>query len=98
MFVGQTQEPAPYSRTVHIGMITVVAQEEEEEDIMMESNGEGDNGQDEYNEYMHEDNDDDDGSPEYTTADEGYEGGKVSMTLLRATPPYMGQKLGMQGI
>ena len=41
--MGQTQRPAPYSRTVRIGMIPVMAQDEEEEDIMMESNGEGDN-------------------------------------------------------
>ena len=58
-------------------MITVVAQDEEEEDILMESNGEGDNGQYEYTEYMHADDGDDDGPPpEYTTADKGYEGGE----------------------
>ena len=56
--MGQTQEPAPYSRTVRIGIITVVAKEEEEEDIMMESNGEGDNGQYEYTEYIQADDDD----------------------------------------
>ena len=44
-------------------MITVVAQDEEEEDILMESNGEGDNGQYEYTEYIQADDDDDDGVP-----------------------------------
>jgi hypothetical protein len=39
LFVGKTQEPQPYSRTVRIGMISVVP-EEEEEDINMESYGE----------------------------------------------------------
>jgi hypothetical protein len=38
-FVGKTQEPQPYSRTVRIGMISVVP-EEEEDDINMESYGE----------------------------------------------------------
>ncbi len=39
VFVGNTQEPQPFSRTVRIGMISVVP-EEEEEDINMESYGE----------------------------------------------------------
>ncbi len=39
VFVGKTQEPQPYSRTVRIGMISVVP-EEEGEDINMESYGE----------------------------------------------------------
>ena len=90
MFVGQTQEPAPYSRTVRIGMIMVMAQDEEEEDIMMESNGEGDNGQYEYTEYMHADNDDDDGPPEYTTADEGYEGGEGEYDTPQGRPTIHG--------
>ena len=99
MFVGQTQEPAPYSRTVRIGMITVVAQDEEEEDILMESNGEGDNGQYEYTEYMHADDDDDDGPPlSIPQPMRGTKVGKVNMTHPRAAPQYMGQKLGMQGI
>ncbi len=36
--MGKTQEPQPFSRTVRIGMISVVP-EEEEEDINMESYG-----------------------------------------------------------
>ena len=80
-------------------MITVVAQDEEEEDIMMESNGEGDNVQYEYAEYIHADNDDDDGPPlSIPQPMRGTKVGKVSMTHPRAAPQYMGQKLGMQGI
>ncbi len=39
MFVGKTQEPQRFSRTVRIGMISVVPVEEKE-DINMESYGE----------------------------------------------------------
>jgi hypothetical protein len=40
VFVGKTQEHQPYSRTVRIGMISVVPEEEEEDIINMESYGE----------------------------------------------------------
>ena len=84
--MGLTQEPAPFSRTVRIGMITGMAQDEEEEDIMMESYGEGDNGQYEHTEHMYADDDDDDGPLSKPLPIRDKKVGKVNMTHPRVIP------------
>ena len=71
VFVGKTQEPQPYSRTVRIGMISVVP-EEEEEDINMESYGK-EGYEHEYNGEYTDTEGEEATPPEYTTADEGYQ-------------------------